>query len=47
MKLIISKKTTLELTTEKAQALRDEMKFACNRVSVFPIMEEVLAVMEA
>ena len=36
-----------ELPPEKARALQDEMRFACNRVSVFPVMEEVLAVMEA
>ncbi len=47
MKLVLSKKTTIELPPEKARALQDEMRYACNMVSVFPVMEEILAVMEA
>lgn len=44
MRIILHKKY-IELSPEKAQALKDEMRFACNQVSVFPIMEEILALM--
>jgi len=37
---------TIDLTPEKLQDLKDEMRFACNTVSVFPVMEEVLQTME-
>jgi len=37
---------TLDLTPEKLRDLKDEMRFACNVVSVFPVMEEVLQTME-
>ncbi len=47
MKIVLSKKVSLELTPEKSRALQDELKFACNKVSVFPVMEELLALMEA
>lgn len=47
MKIILSNKVSLELSPEKAQALKDEMHFACTRVSVFPIMEELLESLEA
>lgn len=32
---------------EKRKAIRDEMRYAVNNVSVFPVMEELLNVMEA
>lgn len=47
MKIILSENTSLELTKEQAQDLKDEMRHACNEVSVFPMMERVLALMEA
>lgn len=47
MKLIIDTGVTIELTKEKARYLYDEMRYACNEVSVFPVMEEVISVMEA
>lgn len=47
MKIILSNKLEIELNKEKAQALKDEMRFAVHNVSVFPVMEELLQVMEA
>lgn len=47
MKIIISNKLEIELTKEKAIALQDEIRCAVNNVSVFPVMEELLHVMEA
>ena len=47
MKIILSNKVEIELTKEKAQALQDEMRYAVNNVSVLPVMEELLQVMEA
>lgn len=46
MKIILSNKVEIELTKEKAQAFRDELRFACHTVSVLPVIEEVLALME-
>lgn len=47
MKLILSDNTQIILTKEKALALHDEMKYACREVSVFPVMESILGLMEA
>ena len=47
MKLILSENHELTLSKEKSRDLRDEMKYACREVSVFPVMEEVLRLMEA
>lgn len=46
MKLTDSKTIILELSKQQAQDLIFEMKYACNEVSVFPVMEEVLRLME-
>lgn len=46
MKLTDSKTIILELPKDKARDLADEMRHACNEVSMFPVMEEVLALME-
>ena len=40
-------KLTIDLPPDKLQDLKDEMRFACNVVSVFPVMEEVLDSLEA
>jgi len=45
MKLILSENHELTLSKEQSRDLRDEMRFACNNVSVFPVMEEVLRLM--
>ena len=42
MKIILPSNNEITLTPEQSQALRDEMRFACNRVSVFPVMERLL-----
>ena len=47
MKITMSKTHELVLTPEQSRDLRDEMKFACNKVSVFPVMERILELMEA
>lgn len=39
MKLVLSKKTIIELPPEKARALQDEMRYACNMVKVLAVME--------
>ena len=39
-------KLTIDLPPDKLQDLKDEMKYACDRVSVFPRMEELLKNME-
>lgn len=46
MKIILSSKTTLELSKADTKALYDEIRFACNEVSVFPMLERVRALME-
>lgn len=47
MKITLSKHHSIELTPEKSKALQDEMRYAVNNVSIFPVMEELLNVMEA
>jgi len=47
MKLTLSKKHELTLTPEQSQEFQDEMRYACNRVGVFPRMEQVLELMRA
>lgn len=47
MKITLSNNVVITLTKEKAQALKDEMRYAVHNVSVLPVMEELLQVMEA
>lgn len=47
MKLILSKRTAIELSKEDSVNFRDEMRHACSEVSVFPVMERILGLMEA
>lgn len=47
MEIILPSRNKITLTPEQSQALQDEMRFACNRVSVFPVMEMILDGMEA
>jgi hypothetical protein len=47
MELILSPNSKITLTPEQSQALRDEMKYACHTVSLFPVMERLLESMEA
>lgn len=47
MKIILPSNTEITLTPEQAKDILDEMKFACHRVSVFPVMEMILNGMEA
>jgi len=47
MKLILSENHELTLSKEQSRDFQDEMRFACREVSVFPVMEEVLRLMEA
>lgn len=39
-------KLTIDMPPEKLQDLKDEMHYACNQVSVFPRIEELLKIME-
>lgn len=47
MKILLSRTTTIDLDSTTVRALKDEMSFACREVSVFPVMERSLALMEA
>jgi len=46
MEIILPSRNIITLTPEQSQALQDEMKFACNNLSVFPVMEMILNGME-
>lgn len=46
MKILLSR-NTIDLNAETTRALKDEMHFACTQVSVFPVMEKLLGLMEA
>ena len=46
MKATFSAKNTLELSKSDTKNLIDEMRYACREVSVFPVMERVLAMIE-
>lgn len=39
-------KLQIDLPPDKLRDFKDEMHFACTQVSVFPVMEEVLKMME-
>lgn len=47
MKLTLSKDVTLNLSKQEVVDFMDEMRHACNEVSVFPVMESILGLMEA
>jgi hypothetical protein len=47
MKLILSKNHELTLTPEQSSAFQDEMRYACNQLSVFPCMEQILELMRS
>lgn len=47
MKITMSKTHEITLTPEQSRDLRDEMRYACREVSVFPMMERVLGLLEA
>lgn len=46
MKITLSNKMEIELTKEKAQALQNELRCVVS-LGMFPVMEELLQVMEA
>ena len=46
MKIILPSNNEITLTPEQSQALRDEMRYACHTVSLFPVMEMILNGME-